>query len=430
MGYKSLIVDEEWSRQRMNKVDQLFLEAFRASMENKKVNWKETLSQKEWQELFQKAMIHQILPLIFEAVYDCPSAQMMEKSFFAPYKREMMRQVALQMYKTEEFMQLYQQLGENGVHPLVVKGIVCRQLYPNPDYRSSSDEDMLIAPEEFAKAHQALLDYGMVAGEANENLDKVYEVPYGKPGSPIYIELHKSLFPKESEAYGELNRFFEQVQEEAETVDVHGVSVRTMHPTTHLFYLICHAFKHFLHSGFGIRQVSDMVMFANAYGPKIDWNQILRQCQEIRADKFAAAVFQIGEKYLNLSIETSCITEEWKQIEVEEAPLLEDLLDSGIYGDSNMSRKHSSNLTLDAVEAKKQGKKVKANVWKSLFPDFQSMKGKYSYLGTYPWLLPVAYGMRIVKYAKESRNLQENKAMDSIKIGNQRIELLKKYEII
>lgn len=414
----------------MNKLDQLFLEALRASVTNTKVEWEEELSAEEWQELFKKAAIHQILPLIFEAVYACPAAQKVDPAIFAPYKREMMKQVALQMYKTEEFLQLYQQLEEQGLHPLVVKGIVCRQLYPNPDYRSSSDEDVLIPPEEFRDAHQALLAYGMVSGEAEEKLDKVYEVPYGKPGSPIYIELHKSLFPKESEAYGELNQFFEQVHEEAKTVMVQGVAVRTMNSTMHLFYLICHAFKHFLHSGFGIRQVSDMVMFANVYGAEIDWNQILRQCQEIRADKFAAAVFKIGEKYLNFSVEASCMTEEWKQMDVEELPLLEDLLDSGIYGDSNMSRKHSSNLTLDAVGAKKQGKKVKTNVWKSIFPDFQSMKGKYSYLEKYPFLLPAAYVARVANYAKESRRMKGNKAADSIKIGNQRIDLLKKYEII
>lgn len=414
----------------MNKLDQLFLEALRASVTNTKVEWEEELSAEEWQELFKKAAIHQILPLIFEAVYACPAAQKVAPAIFAPYKREMMKQVALQMYKTEEFLQLYQQLEEQGLHPLVVKGIVCRQLYPNPDYRSSSDEDVLIPPEEFRDAHQALLAYGMVSGEAEEKLDKVYEVPYGKSGSPIYIELHKSLFPKESEAYGELNRFFEQVHEEAKTVMVQGVAVRTMNSTMHLFYLICHAFKHFLHSGFGIRQVSDMVMFANVYGAEIDWNQILRQCQEIRADKFAAAVFKIGEKYLNFSVEASGMTDEWKRMDVEELPLLEDLLDSGIYGDSNMSRKHSSNLTLDAVGAKKQGKKVKTNVWKSIFPDFQSMKGKYSYLEKYPFLLPAAYVARVVNYAKESRRMKGNNAADSIKIGNQRIDLLKKYEII
>ena len=30
---------------------------------------------------------------------------------------------------------------------------------------------------------------------SEEELERIYEVPYGKKGSLIYIELHKSLFP-------------------------------------------------------------------------------------------------------------------------------------------------------------------------------------------------------------------------------------------
>lgn len=414
----------------MNKIDHLFLEAFQASLENKKVDWEEPLAAEEWMELFQKATIHQSLPLVFEAVYDCSAAKDVEESIFMPVKRTVMKQVAMQMFKTSEFLGLYQFLESKGLHPLVVKGVICRELYPNPDYRSSSDEDLLIPPEEFLAAHQAMLEYGMVTAEPEEKLDELYEVPYGKPGSPLYVELHKMLFPKESGAYGELNRFFEQVHQNATKVPINGVPVGTMEPTDHFFYLICHAFKHFLHSGFGIRQVADMIAFANHYGAEIDWQQVLSSCKEIHADKFAAAVLQIGRNYMNFSEEKSSLPEEWKQIKVEESPLLEDLLDSGIYGDSNMSRKHSSNLTLDAVEAKKQGKKVKTNIWKSLFPEFRSMKMKYEYLERYPFLLPVAYGSRILKYIKESKGMETNKATESIRIGNQRIDLLKKYEII
>lgn len=35
-----------------------------------------------------------------------------------------------------------------------------------------------------------------------------------------------------------------------------------MNASDHLFYLICHALKHFYHSGFGIRQVCDILLFA------------------------------------------------------------------------------------------------------------------------------------------------------------------------
>lgn len=414
----------------MTNVDKLLLEALKSSLQNKKVTWDFEISQEEWQMLFKKAEIHQILPMIYEAVYACPAAQPVYAKLFLPMKRQIMQKVMLQIMKTDEFLRLYKYLNERDIYPAVVKGIVCRQLYPNPDYRSSGDEDMLIDPSWFPKCHEAMLAYGMETHVEDEKLETEYEVPYGKKGSPIHIELHKSLFPHDSGAYGELNQFFSEVHENTVTIEVQGTTVRTLAYTDHLFYLICHAFKHFLHSGFGIRQVCDIIMFANAYGENIDWKDVLTKCQSIRADQFAAALFKIGEKYLVFDAPKAAYSDAWKKISVEEDALLEDLLMSGIFGDSDMSRKHSSMITLNAVTAQKEGKKAKANVLKTVFPGLGSMKAKFPYLEKYPFLLPVAWVQRILKYRKESQNSANNNAADSIKIGNQRVELLKEYGII
>ena len=115
---------------------------------------------------------------------------------------------------------------------------------------------------------------------------------------------------------------------------------------------------------------------------------------------------------------------------MDETDMLMDLLDSGIYGNANMSRKHSSNMTLDAVAADKSGKKISNTVWKSLFPSAKKLEGRYPYLKKYPILLPVAWIDRILKYRKETAVVGGNDAAESVKIGNQRIELLKKYGII
>lgn len=200
--------------------------------------------------------------------------------------------------------------------------------------------------------------------------------------------------------------------------------------TEHLFYLICHSFKHFLHSGFGIRQVCDIILFANEYGDAIDWEKVLRQCREIHADLFAAALFAIGEKYLTFDPEKAHYPKVWQGICVDETDMLMDLLDSGIYGNANMSRKHSSNMTLDAVAADKNGKKAGNTVLKSLFPSAKKLEGRYPYLKKHPILLPIAWTDRILKYRKETVAGGDNAAADSVKIGNQRIELMKEYGII
>ena len=263
----------------------------------------------------------------------------------------------LQTMKTSEFLRLYRFLCDGGIRPVIVKGIVCRELYPNPDYRASSDEDVLIRPEDFERCHSRMLEFGMVPSDSGLDIHTAYEVPYGKKGSPVYIELHKHLFPPDSEAYGELDGLFGNVHEQAAELSVNGIPVYTMEYSAHFFYLICHAFKHFLHSGFGIRQVCDIVLFANTYGSKIDWIKVLEQCRTIHADLFAAALLHIGEKYLTFSPEKSCCPPEWRSIRVDEGPLLEDLLSGGIYGDADMSRKHSSNITLSAVRRKRRAGK-------------------------------------------------------------------------
>ena len=81
----------------------------------------------------------------------------------------------------------------------------------------SGDEDLLIESEQFHAVHEALLEYGMSLSDPEMDIQAAYEVPYGMRGKSIYIELHKYLFPPDSNAYGEFNQFFKDVFLRAET---------------------------------------------------------------------------------------------------------------------------------------------------------------------------------------------------------------------
>lgn len=410
--------------------DTLFLEALKASLKNEKVQWDFEIEQQDWSALFQMADKQQVLPMIYEAVYNCPSAKKTEESFWKPLKMRVIQMVTIQTMKTNEFFLLLENLKKAGVNLCVVKGVICRDLYPNPDYRISGDEDIWIPREQFELCHTILTKYGMVLTDEKQDIDSSYEVSYGKIGSPIYVEIHKELFPSDAEAYGDFNYFFEGGNERRIECLIQGISVPTMNYTDHLFYLICHAFKHFLHSGFGIRQVCDIILFANKYGTQINWIQMLENCKLIHAELFTAALFKIGLKYLTFKPETAHYPKAWSNIQIDETAMLNELLSSGVYGDSSMSRKHSSNITLNVVSAQKQGGKMEKGIIKTLFPSVKKMENRYFYLKKYPFLLPLAWADRIVKYRKEVNESSDNSALESIKIGNERVELMKKYGII
>ena len=414
----------------METMSKTFLAILRAALAGEKPAPDREILPDEWERLFQMAGIHKVLPLFYEAVYDCPSLLRWELPALPGIKNQVRQQVMLQTVRTAEFLELNDRLQAAGVYPLVVKGIICRNLYPLPDHRPSGDEDVLIPAEKTDVCHRVLLDFGMHSATEEREMATAYEIPYRKAGSTLYIELHKHLFPPESAAYGDLNRFFVDAFRRAVPEEIGGKTVYTLAPTDHLFYLLCHALKHFLHSGFGIRQVCDIVLYANQYGGRIDWARVLRNCTEIRGDKFAAALFQIGQKYLGFDPEKACYPDCWQAIRVDERPMLEDLLSGGLYGDASMSRKHSSNITLDAVAAQKQGRKSKGALLASAFPPASKLAGRYPYLKKRPWLLPVAWSSRLWAYSRETKNTHRGNAAEALKIGSRRIELLKIYGIL
>ena len=364
--------------------------------------------------------IHELCPLICQSLYQHPIVKTHD-ALFSRYRNKSVQSVSSQIVHTAEFLQLYQKMGKAGLKPLVVKGIVLRALYPRGSFRPSVDEDLLVAPGERDAISSFLIQRGLLPAEGTAESD-AYEISYLDSDTHLCIELHKSLFPPNSNAYGDLNQLFDGVLDRTVEVQIEDVKLRTLAPTDHLLYLICHAYKHFLHSGVGIRQVADMALFSNAYGGDIDWEHIYRACQSVNIETFTAALLQIAHKYLTMNT----IPDAFTGIEVDEQPLLEDILSGGLYGTVDIDRVHSGNMTLDAVAAQKQGRRG-SGVWHSLFPGAAYLQGHFPYAKKHPILLPLAWAQRLGNYL--ARSSKSNPA-ETIRIGQARIDLLKQYKVI
>lgn len=402
----------------MRAEDSLFLSLVRCALRREAVVWTEAPTPDTWRMLYRAAWEHSLLPLISDAFGKAEG----KPPQFDVYAKQL---TIAQAEKTADFILLYGYLQSRGLSPQVMKGIILRNLYPNPELRPSADEDLLIRPEEFPRYHQAMLDYGLSLVNPDEDIEKAHEVAYQDKEKHLYIEVHKQPFPPESGAVGDLNALFDGVHDRHMTVTIYGQQFETLAPTDHLLYLICHAYKHFLHMGVGIRQVADMALFANAYGEDIDWEHIYQACQSVHIETFTAALFQIAHKYLTMNT----IPDAFAHIEVDEQPLLEDILSGGLYGTSSMSRTHSSTITLGAVESSKGHKRSRL---RTLFPPLTSLTRRFPYLRKFPFLIPVAWVQRIIIYLLELKHSKtsDNNALESIRLGKERVRLLEQYKII
>ena len=401
----------------MNDNDILLLEALSAALRGEGVSWDKGRVV-SWGALIHLAQAHNVLPMLAQAVWDDPAQR--EEEVVLSLSRTARRLVIAQAQRTGDFLLLYQSLREKGLNPVVMKGLVCRSLYPYPEQRPSVDEDLLIAPEDYARYHEALIGYGLTLAVPVIDPEAEHEVAYRDPVSHLYLEVHKQAFPPESEAYGDCSALFESAVERAVSVQIEGIAIRTLAPTDHLLYLICHAYKHFLHSGVGIRQVCDMGMFTERYDAEIDWQRIVRGCASIRIERFAAALFRIAHRNLGFAM-----PEAFSAYAVDEGPLLADMLSGGLYGVTDEDRLHSGSITLDAVAAQKQGRR-RRSLAASLFPSASSLAGRDPYLRARPWLLPLAWMQRAAGYLKN----RGTSAAASVEIGEKRVRLLKQYGII
>lgn len=146
--------------------------------------------------------------------------------------------------------------------------------------------------------------------------------------------------------------------------------------------------------------------------------------QTVRSAEFAAASFRIARDYLGIDFD---LPMPWDaSIDVE--PLLHDTLCGGVYGSNDLTRLHSSTVTLNAVKASRTGEK--SSVLSTVFPKREYLERRYPYLKKRPYLLPVAWVQRIAHYASEKQAGTDNSASGSIKLGKERIELMKRYGIM
>ena len=371
----------------------------------------------DWPAIFTLANQQKLLPILFETVRKMPAAEE-NAALFAVTKQQVIGQVLNQTVRSAEFAALYRKLRTAGLHPVVVKGQLCSRLYPLKDHRISADDDLYIPDAEFMACHEQLLANGLATDTPADELPTADEVSYTKNGSPLYIELHRHLFDSAEDAHDELNHFFADLN----PVEIDGFLA--MPPHEHLLYLLLHAYKHFVRSGIGARQFCDIGLWARAYHAEIDWQRLHEQCESVHAATFAAAAFRIARDYLGIDFD---LPAPWSEA-VDVEPLLHDSLCGGVYGSNDLTRLHSSTVTLNAVKASRTGEK--SSVLRTVFPKREYLERRYPYLKKRPYLLLVAWAQRLAHYAGEKKSGAGNSASGSIKLAKERIELMKRYDIL
>ena len=371
------------------------------------------------EELHRLAAVHKLVPVVYEALSGEPEAFGEAR---LRWKQEATLSVALQAKRTEAALRLCAALNAVDVPYALVKGLICRSLYPHPDHRASADEDLFVLPEHRAACEAVLEAQGLVCAEPGET-----ESNWSCAESGLAIELHLQLFSEEYEAERRMNAYFREAAARCEFETVSGVPVRTLAPQDHFLLLVCHALKHFHYSGFGLRTLSDIGLFATRYGSRFDWTEVRRMLDAVGGMVFCDHVLHICQtQFVYDGAAAGYIPE----IAGSDEALLTDVLDAGVYGQSTMSRKHSANIVLQNLKHAEPGS-GRGGVLRALFPPRAALVSRYPALKKAPVLLPAVWLARIGTYGADMLRgkLPRVSAAESIELGKRRTELMRQYGV-
>lgn len=388
----------------MEKIGRLFLQAAALGLARGRID-DPGLSQDEWIALMKLSADQAMLPIVFEAVYT-----VMPEELEKEYRAVVLAWISKQVRNTESFLEMYGEMAELGIVPLVFKGIVCRDTYSLPDWRVSSDEDVYIEREEYLRFHAYMKQLGFSA--ADPNFRSEHETVYSR--KELLIEGHWELFPKENRLWEKMNALTAEMVKRAEFQEIEGVRVLTLEPTDHMVYLLFHAMKHFSLAGIGIRQICDIVQLDKKY--EINWSRVGSVMDSLGGTRFSAAILDACSRYFGMRI-----PEGWES--VDSTDLIEDALEGGVFGHSTEDRIHSASITA----ADGTGHNTVYGLFRAIFPSREAMEINYPWVSRSRLLLPVGWGVRLFRYAGKIG--KGSSPLRSIEIGKRRLRLLKKYDV-
>lgn len=299
------------------------------------------LNTANWELLIETADQHSVLPIIYDLLrhtYALPE-------HLLKISAQKSRQTVLQNYRLL-FMssQILQQLDNNGIRAILLKGWQTAYLYPIPEVRKSGDIDILIADsKEFEKAVVLLEQQGYQKAPhqlANHHIELIGI--YG-----ISIEVHSMLTePLEDESINQrIDEILLEYNQHILHKEILGYPIFCVEESYDAYYLLLHMLQHFLRAGFGLKLLCDWCVFWKRNICKEQKKTFLRLVQESHLENFAKAITSLCVLYLGLSYEKVSFLfgdkKTWTAILPEQfqpAKLMKDILEAEEFGHSQTDR--------------------------------------------------------------------------------------------
>ena len=361
----------------MNYTQKTLIDILNASIHKKKVNI-QLYNEINWDEMLKLSVEHNVTSLVYYGLKNSNLIENIPSDIINDFKKQTFFSSSFQLKHINNISEVLRLFHKNDIETVVLKGLVVRNFYPNAEFRTMGDADIVVKKEKLDKAINLLRDLGYEEYERT-NVD----ICFIKGSSRI--ELHWNLINQGRVNGGE--NFENNIWNELITVKVGDEDALSLNYEDLAVHLFVHLIKHLADKGCGIRHFCDLVVLLESKEDEINWDSFWEKINEYKLEKSTKIVFYICTEYLGMNIKYKVdskeyINEEYLQI------LLNDIMNHGVFGKSNEEETFARAAAFNGDENEASPLKQYLKVF---FPPVKRFMENYSYAEKYKILIPVAY---------------------------------------
>ena len=367
----------------MNTTEKQFIDLLSNSIRNEVC--KKKYDNVDWNELMNLSRKHKIEGLIYSALNKSRLLENIDEDKVKDLKKEVFFTGVTQISNMSKLEKVFNEFSKENVPVIVLKGLVVREYYPQPEQRSMSDADIFVKAKDLNKSKKILraLGYTEVDAEASHHIKDI------KSGYPM-SEVHWHVM-KRAGFSDELDLFEDDIWDRTIEVNVKGAKVLSLGYEDLALHLCMHMAAHLAASGFGVRQIADLVLLVEKKGHLIDWTLFINKAEEFGFKKFIIIMFKICNILFSMDIPKEMAVYKIDDEEMFES-LISTIFDGGVYGKKDMASNFANQVAFNY-----KGKDSNATIgairryFRFIFPSIETMSDKYSYARKIRILTPIAW---------------------------------------
>ena len=379
-----------------------------------------------WNYIYSEAVAHEVHTLIYPTLCKLNPIQTPSQDLMDKWRDCTLLAATKQLQCMDEARRVLAAFNKYRIPVIALKGITLRNLYPQPELRTMGDIDLLVQPQLKVEAGKILESMGYNLEANISNVSSYYHTNF------LNIELHHALFfaPSfvimfaefEAKLWSNTNTdyVFEQISQVLSTEDS-------------ITYIMAHMSKHFLGSGFGLRQLCDITLLVEKYISSGKNIKFIKENMNQKLSVINLTILKICKDYLNLYVPLIFEIDN-DNVEI----MLNYIFKCGVYGKKSITDSISS-VVSGSLYGKPRNQKgiihasryLLSNI---LFPPTCKMNERFKYAKKSYVLLPIAWIHRFFHaLINKTKNRPLYEITKIIKIpytAKKRIKLLKSLDLI